>query len=157
MSPVSLVTNLQLKIRPEVMASVIHAGKVDEHLEIRKCTLLRPPLNVLTFKSCNLYKSSARFRPSHNSNKFDQPKSSNIVNLFAQTGCSRAYCKFNVRIGFSAIHALVDTGAAVSVINTYKALQVDKLYPVDKSDLLGVRVVNGNFIRVLDKVTMPVE
>ncbi|CAC5405888.1 unnamed protein product [Mytilus coruscus] len=66
-------------------------------------------------------------------------------------GCSRADCKINVRIGSSVIHTLVDTGAAVSVINTktYQSLQVDKLYPVDKSDLLGVRGVNDNFIRVL--------
>ncbi|CAC5415726.1 unnamed protein product [Mytilus coruscus] len=64
-------------------------------------------------------------------------------------GCSRADCKINVRIGSSVIHTLVDTGAAVSVINTktYQSLQVDKLYPVDKSDLLGVRGVNDNFIR----------
>ncbi|CAC5375619.1 unnamed protein product [Mytilus coruscus] len=74
-------------------------------------------------------------------------------------GCSRADCKINVRIGSSVIHTLVDTGAAVSVINTktYQSLQVDKLYPVDKSDLLGVRGVNDNFIRVLGKVTLPVE
>ncbi|CAG2246112.1 unnamed protein product [Mytilus edulis] len=74
-------------------------------------------------------------------------------------GCSRADCKINVRIGSSVIHTLVDTGAAVSVINTntYKSLQVDKPYPVDKSDLLGVRGVNDNFIRVLGKVTLPVE
>ncbi|CAG2245679.1 unnamed protein product [Mytilus edulis] len=67
--------------------------------------------------------------------------------------------KINVRIGSSVIHTLVDTGAAVSVINTntYKSLQVDKPYPVDKSDLLGVRGVNDNFIRVLGKVTLPVE
>ncbi|CAC5391454.1 unnamed protein product [Mytilus coruscus] len=73
--------------------------------------------------------------------------------------CSRADCKINVRIGSSVIHTLVDTGAAVSVINTktYQSLQVDKLYPVDKSDLLGVRGVNDNFIRVLGKVTLPVE
>ncbi|CAC5415146.1 Retrovirus-related Pol polyprotein from transposon 297 [Mytilus coruscus] len=83
----------------------------------------------------------------------------NIVNLFANTGCSRADCKINVRIGSSVIHTLVDTGGAVSVINTktYQSLQVDKLYPVDKSDLLGVRGVNDNFIRVLGKVTLPVE
>ncbi|CAC5422815.1 unnamed protein product [Mytilus coruscus] len=74
-------------------------------------------------------------------------------------GCSRADCKINVRIGSSVIHTLVDTGAAVSVINTktYQSLQVDKLYPVDKSDVLGVRGVNDNIIRVLGKVTLPVE
>ncbi|CAC5382914.1 unnamed protein product [Mytilus coruscus] len=74
-------------------------------------------------------------------------------------GCSRADCKINVRIGPSVIHTLVDTGAAISVINTktYNSLQVDKLHPVDNSDLLGVRGVNDNFIRVLGKVTLPVE
>ncbi|CAC5374233.1 unnamed protein product [Mytilus coruscus] len=74
-------------------------------------------------------------------------------------GCLRADCKINVRKGSSVIHTVVDTGAAVSFINTntYKSLQVDKPYPVDNSDLLGVRGVNNNFTRVLGKVTLPVE
>ncbi|CAC5362970.1 unnamed protein product [Mytilus coruscus] len=111
----------------------------------------------------NFYPSSAKSNPSHNSNKVRQSRNrqskQNIVNLFANTGCSRADCKINVRIGSSVIHTLVDTDATVSVINTktYKSLLVDKSYPVDNSDLLGVRGVNDNFITVLGKVTLPVE
>lgn len=88
------------------------------------------------------------------------PRSPNIVNLFEHTGRSRGKCKINVRIGSSVIHTLVDTGAAVSVTNTktHKTLKlVDKLYHVYKSDLLGVRGVNNDFIRVLGKVTLPAE
>ncbi|CAC5369164.1 unnamed protein product [Mytilus coruscus] len=123
----------------------------------------RPQNKRLQKNKFNFYPSSAKSNPSHNSNKVRQSRNrqskQNIVNLFANTGCSRADCKINVRISSSVIHTLVDTGAAVSVINTntYKALQVDKPYPIDKSDLLGVRGVNDNFIRVLGKVTLPVE
>ena len=125
----------------------------------------RPPNKRLQRNKFNFYPSSAKSNLSHNSiksrfmNSRNNPPNQNIVNLFANTGCSRADCKINVRIGSSVIHTLVDTGAAVSVINTntYKSLQVDKPYPVDKSDLLGVRGVNDNFIRVLGKVTLPVE
>ncbi|CAC5394017.1 unnamed protein product [Mytilus coruscus] len=114
-----------------------------EHLENAHFNVL--PVNALNLKDkpqkCpsnkrlqegkgNFYKSSARFHSSYSSNKrfnqskYDQPKSPNTVNLFVHTGRSRADCKINVRIGSSVIHTLVDTGAAVSVINTktYKAL-----------------------------------
>ncbi|VDI48903.1 Hypothetical predicted protein [Mytilus galloprovincialis] len=125
----------------------------------------RPSNKRLQRNKFNFYPSSAKSNLSHNSIKSrftnfrNNPPNQTIVNLFANTGCSRADCKINVRIGSSVIHTLVDTGAAVSVINTntYKSLQVDKPYPVDKSDLLGVRGVNDNFIRVLGKVTLPVE
>ncbi|CAC5424730.1 Retrovirus-related Pol polyprotein from transposon 297 [Mytilus coruscus] len=147
-----------------------------EHFE--NAHLNVPPVNVLNhvnrqqkrpqikgFRKTNsiFYPSSAKSNPSHHLNKVRQSRNKqskqNIVNLFANTRCSRADCKINVRIGSSVIHTLVDTGAAVSVINTktYQSLQVDKLYPVDKSDLLGVRGVNDHFIRVLGKVTLPVE
>ncbi|CAC5411206.1 unnamed protein product [Mytilus coruscus] len=125
----------------------------------------RNALKIKGFRKTNsiFIQVKAKSNPSHNSNKVRQSRNrqskQNIVNLFANTGCSRADCKINVRISSSVIHTLVDTGAAVSVINTntYKALQVDKPYPIDKSDLLGVRGVNDNFIRVLGKVTLPVE
>ncbi|CAC5407335.1 unnamed protein product [Mytilus coruscus] len=72
----------------------------------------------------------------------------------------KLFRKFKERFGRKSIEKVgLWKDAAVSVINTktYQSLQVDKLYPVDKSDLLGVRGVNDNFIRVLGKVTLPVD
>ncbi|CAC5421286.1 unnamed protein product [Mytilus coruscus] len=177
--PVEVISAIKNKPEPQIQPS---DGKCDTYFhsyeDFENAHFYVPPVNVLNFisrqqkrpqnkrlqkRKFNIYQSSAKFHPSHNSNKAMQSRNSqskqHIVNLFANTGCSRTDCKINVRIDSSVIHTLVDTGVAVSIINTniYKALQVDKLYPVDNSDLLGVRGVNDNFIRKLGKVTLPVE
>ena len=171
---------------PEVQQiEVTQAGPIPNSSEYdsnwQECEYLQyahnlPYINVLNKKSnvkpkrLNNFRQNTKFyrNNSHVKHNFHEKKrnvristhSSNIPNLFVQNTDHQNNlnnCKIKIRISKQVFSTLVDTGASVSVMNEETFKKLNNQFPLQKSKLPMVRGVNGNVIRVLGNVTLPIE
>ena len=118
----------------------------------------KPPLKRIKNKKFKVNKHSQGPKSNSRSCQSDK-RSEHILELYSFENKDQMNCKINIRIGKIVLPSLLDTGACLSVMDkkAFDKLQDEKQYVVSKSPILGVRGVNGNFIRVLGKVTLPIE
>lgn len=131
-------TNMNHITNPEVMVSVIHTFIVTNILRMHIFTP-PPPVKVLNYINRQHIRFAPNIKDLRKTNTHftkvvwsstcpvSQPKTGlgsldiapyfKCCKSFSNTGCARADFRINVRIGSTVIHTLVDTGAAVSVIN----------------------------------------